>query len=739
MVYAREISLRAIWSMIARHRRAIIVLASVLITLSIVCIACLPAVYTSEAVVVIDTRKNKLNDLQSVLSNVPLDSGAITSEVDVLQSQSLAQSVARDVDYAHSDEFLQKGVHNRLSAFVERFRSLMPDMVSEPVAPLFEAVEQLADRGAAGGQNIEFQAAALQRHIAIVHEPRTFTIKLRYTSADPVWAARVANAYVDAYIRQQVAAKAAAAGEATAWLGDRVEQLRARVAKSDAAVEKYREVHKLADADPKSGTPVQQELVELNSKLVEARADAMQAEARYHAAAALVNKGEANSESVSAILNSPLIQKLREQQSSLRQHEAELGSVYGDRHPEMIKVRSAIAELDRKIVDESRRIMTSLQSDAAAAAARAGLLAANIQTLKKSVTTQSHAGAQLKILEKEADTDRVSFESFLGKYHELSAQNADQQAEARLVSEAQPPLRRSAPNRLLLAIAAVLGSFGVSIALALIADRRIKGFRTTAEASEALALRSLGIIPKIMSRELRHRRSDVSDMVFSDPGHPYNEMVRLIRTSIGAGSVVTPSSILVTSSAPSEGKTTLAISMARELAASGRRCILVDADLRRPRVHRVLGGTLGPGLAEILSGRAEGRQVLQQDTRSPLIYMSAGGVDGTAPVVFEEKACRALISALEGSADVVIIDSPPVLAASDALVLGRAVDAAVMVVHWGSTPRNVVTHAVEQMRALNLPMLGFVLTQVDVAKLLSSEIDRQAYAYTAGYRYKRVA
>ena len=180
--------------------------------------------------------------------------------------------------------------------------------------------------------------------------------------------------------------------------------------------------------------------------------------------------------------------------------------------------------------------------------------------------------------------------------------------------------------------------------------------------------------------------------------------------------------------------------MARELAASGRRCILVDADLRRPRVHRVLGGTLGPGLAEILSGRAEGRQVLQQDTSSPLIYMSAGGVDAAAPVVFEEKACRALIAALEGSAERRHHRQP-----ARARRLGRAgagpgggrgrdgrplgIDAA----QRGHARRRA------DARALRPPMLGFVLTQVDVAKLLSSEIDRQAYAYTAGYRYKRVA
>ena len=738
--YPLEISLKAVWSSIVRHRRMVAIVALVLTTLSAVFVASLPPFFTSDAVVVIDTRKNKLDDLQSVLSSLPMDSGAITSEVDVLRSQSLAESVAHDLDYVHSDEFLHKGVYNRIFSFVERFRSLLPDMLAGPATPLLDGVEQFASGDHPAGADAQLKAvAALRQHVTILHEPRTFTMTVRYTSADPAWAATAANAYVRAYLRQQAATKAAADHQATAWLGDRVEQLRARAAQSDAAVESFREKNKLADADPKVGTPLQQQLVELNAKLVEARVDAMQAQARYREAALEVKKGESDGDSISAVVNSPLIQKLREQQSSLRQKEAELSAVYGDRYPQMIRTRSAVAELDQKIADESGRIVTSLQSDAAAAASRVSLLVANIQGLKREVSAQSQASVQLKVLEKEADTDRASFESFLEKYHQLSAQTANQKPDVRLVSWAAPPLRRAGPSRLLLIIAGGMVSLGLGTATASLADRRVKGFRSTVEASEALALRSLGIIPKVTGRDLGPRRSEVSDMVVSDPGHPYNEMVRLIRTAIGAGSIATPRSILVTSSAPSEGKTTLAISMARELAASGRRCILVDGDVRRPRVHQVLGGHLGPGVAEILSGHARPRDVLQRDTKSPLLYMSAGRADATAPVVFEENACHALVSALEAAADVVIIDSPPVLAASDALVLGRAADAAVMVIHWGLTPRAVVTHAVEQMRALELPVLGFALTQVDVSKLLSNEIDRQAYSYTVSYRYKKVA
>jgi polysaccharide biosynthesis transport protein len=312
---------------------------------------------------------------------------------------------------------------------------------------------------------------------------------------------------------------------------------------------------------------------------------------------------------------------------------------------------------------------------------------------------------------------------------EISGQDEIAQPDARIVSPARPPLRPSYPRKSILVLLAIGSGTVIGAFIAFLTDRMERGFRQSRDVTGATGLRALGFIPLVRRPERAFAQ------LTEQPRSGFAEAVRAIRTSLlasqeeGSGKI-----LLVTSSLQGEGKSLLAASLARSTAAAGGRTLLVDCDLRKPSVDKLMHDTAGPGLLDLLAGSVAFEGAVRSDAASGMDYVSCWNRNlvGSPQDVLGSLAMRNFINRARSRYDLVILDAPPILAVSDAKILARYADCTVFVIRWRTTPREVVRNALDLFEAEGGPIAGVVLSRVDVKKQAKLGLHDSA-AYHARY------
>jgi capsular exopolysaccharide synthesis family protein len=637
--------------------------------------------YRAEAVLLLDQNQAKLFDVGPAMSAaVPASNTMLRSEIDILTSRAVLDRVVKKLDLVSDSAFNPKqGFFSKFNLF--RFFQSKSSI---------EATEQEeAERAMTAA------ADTLQKKLDVSNDGQSFSIRVSFESSDPRRAAEIANTVADEYLVDQLEAKYEIISRANKWLSERLASLRKQVELAEKAVESYRQEANLIQID--GGTVATKQMQEINSQLISARATASQAEARLRNAQAMVRSGM-GIEGSTDVLSAPLIQRLREQEASVRRREAELATRYGERHPTMINVRAERRDIQRKIDEEIQKILKSLAGEVSIAHAREDQLQKDLSILETKAGKELKSSVQLRQLQREADANRALYENFLGRFKQTSEQQDMQLPDTRIIARADVPLSPSFPKAwLFIIVGAILG--GVSgLLFAYVAEFLDQGFRTAPQLEESTGVPVIGQVPSLTTVSDR----PPEDYVVDKPLSAYSEALRTVRTAIHFSNVDNPpKSVMVTSSGPGEGKTTFCLSLARSLATSGNKILLVDADLRRPRVARLLEiAANGKDLSSILTGRRKLEEVLRQDTLVP-------GLD-VIPA-FE----------LSGKYDLVIIDTPPILAVTDAAMVARVVDTSLFIVKWAATSRDTVTQAMHQLRGLRCRIAGTVLNQVNMNELAS--------------------
>jgi polysaccharide biosynthesis transport protein len=321
---------------------------------------------------------------------------------------------------------------------------------------------------------------------------------------------------------------------------------------------------------------------------------------------------------------------------------------------------------------------------------------------------------QLRALEREAQANRLLFESFLSRFKETSQQKELQQADARIISRAEVPVGASFPKKRLIIAIALVGSAFLGVLLVFVLERLDNGFRTAGQIEQQTGVPSLGMIPVIKGKaNLRY----VDRYVIYKPTSSVSESIRSIRTSVMLSDVDEPPKVIaLTSTLPYEGKTMLSLNLARVAAASGQRVLLLDGDLRRPRVHRSLGINNDKSIIELLNGELQLNEVCHVEEGTGMLVVPGKVVHANPMDLLNSNAMRSFISGLRGRFDQVIIDAPPILAVSDIKVIGQYSDKVIYCIKWNDTPREAAIAGLRQVIDAHLPLAGTVLTHVDVKK-----------------------
>ena len=691
-------------------RRKLLIFSVVIVLMAgaAVQIASMIPLYDARALVLIDTRRNAMSDLQAIVSGSQADLLQVQTQVDILRSQALAIEVARRLDLMREPEFAA-ALTRRPGGLAGQFAPLLALAGrAPPPAPVLTDDEKL--RSAA----IILAADKL----TVVNDARSYVIAVQARTEDPELAARIANTYAEVYLAFNKQLKDSAVLRANNFLDQRLAPLKDRLREAEREVANYREQTGLIeDRSTSSGgerrvTVLGQQLAQLNNQLVQATAARLQREVSLEQIRE-AQRGRGSLYAIPEVVASPLIQRLRTQQSEVSSRLASLAQSRLEANPAVMALRAEEREVRLRIDDEVAKIVGSIISEVAAARAREEALRQSLADMQGQVADQNKAEIRLRELESEAAAARIVYTETLNRSEQNSNQRDGQQPDATMISPATVPLSAAPPTKRQLLVLSFFASCLIAVIAALVRDRLETGFRTAEQVEEETGLSALGFIPRARDR--------TTALMLDDRDVPFAEAVNTVRGALQMADMAgRPKVVLVTSALPDEGKTFFSVALARSVARAGGRSLLVDCDLRRPGVATTLGLAPRQGVAALVPGQGVA-ELVQRDEATQLDVITAAGARENVQTIVSSDALRSLVNEARAHYDIIVIDSPPVLAVVDSRVLSLMADAVVMVVRWRRTPRMLVLQALKQLRVYGAKVAGVVVTQANLRALAASE------------------
>lgn len=673
--------------------------------------------YTAQTQVMLNVRQTQVVDTRQVLSNLPAETGVIDSEVEVLQSRDLARQVAEILRLENDPEFnwvLREP--GGLSAMIARIQGRPLAKPELPTSP--EDIRLGRERA----------ASALRGGLGVQRMGLTYIIGVNFTSLNPEKSARIANAFAGQYIANQIADKGGANRQANVFLEERLNQLRGEVQSAEAAVEAYRSANNLLTSSGASLT--EQEVSTYNQQLATAQADQAVEEARLRAARTQLARGSTGGD-VGEALQSSVVGQLRAQRSSVAARVADLQARYGPEWPALVRARQELAAIDEQIQAEIQRVISNLEARVQVAQDRTASLRATLGRTRGTLAGNNAAAVRLNELERNAESVRTLYEGLLERYQETTNQSGNETADSRILQEARAPGSPSSPNVPVNLVLGFMLAIGCGLAVVVLAELMDDGLITSEDVQQRLGLPMLGTVPLMMSiADRKDRRMPLTDYLLNRPLSAFAEAFRTLRTSImyaKLGSAVKV--IAVTSALPGEGKTTTSVCLAISAAQAGLKVVIVDCDIRRRNVSRLLGVDADLGLLDVLEGTASLGDVLLKGEASGAWVLPTAKRDFTPREVFNTPEMASLLKLLREDFDMVILDTAPVLAVAETRVLASQADAVMFLTRWRKTPAKAAEAALRTLEQSEATVAGAVLTQVDM-----NEQARYGYG-DAGYYY----
>jgi capsular exopolysaccharide synthesis family protein len=545
-------------------------------------------------------------------------------------------------------------------------------------------------------------------------------VDLKYSSTDPQLAALVANTMAKAYIEQSLEYKFLSSREASDWLGQQLTEQRKRVETTEQALQRYREQTDSVSLEDKQNITVQK-LADLNAAVTKAKTERLQKEALYKQVTA-IEHDRAALDTFPAILSSPFIQQLKGQAADLQRQRASLSEKYGEKHPEMIRLQSQIQETDAKIQGEIAKVVQSIRTEYETAQAQENSLVGALEQQKAEAMALSRKGIDYGVLQRDANTNRQIFDSLLQRAKETGVSAELKSTNIRVVDAAIVPTSPVSPRKLVNLILAVFGGGIFAIGLAFFFEYLDNRVKSPEEIKRYLGLPFLGLVPVLDGKD-----SAEDALLHSDVPAPFAEAFRGIRTNVLFSSAEEGGrSVVVTSTGPGEGKTLVATNLAVALAQAGQRVLLMDADMRKPRVHEVFHEPQAPGLSNVLVGNAKASEAVRPGPVGNLWLLLAGVAPPNPAELLASHRFKDFLATLEEHFDWVIIDSPPVMAVTDASVIAHVAQGVIYVVRCEHTNKHTASTALEQLESAKAKFLGGILNRVDV--------QRNSYYYSNYYR-----
>lgn len=739
-----EVHLLDYWRAVRKRLWLVISIVILITTLAVINAAQKPDIYSANARVQVDLENNG-----ALVGKTPYFMGPINdpvyfnTQLQILGSKALARRVVKTLDLEHNPDFF-KGSQKRTTwqtiKMMAGFRTDAP--VTTAAKPKDELQLRTTVVPESSPQEDQAEAKRLNPYVYAVlgglrvdpvKESRgtfkeTRLIDISFTHTDPEVATKVCNAIADTYVYNNLEKKTESNASTGDVLQKRIAELQQAIRSDEERLVNYAKNNQIISLDANQNTVVER-LAGLNKQLLEAENDRKTAEAAFNAAKAPgaatalaegENKQASDGESKLA---------------DLRQKRALLMVDATEEAPEVKEVDQQIAELERQVKDVRSRktntLLTNLETQYRQTLGREQALRAAFQQSRSETVTQNEAAINYRIIQQEIDTNKTLLDSLLQRSKENDVIMASKPNNISVVDYAVTPGGPIGPNRSRSVMLAMFLSLGLGIGLALFLEYLDDTVHSTDEVERLLHLPALAVIPSANGMK-RHQLAAGPGALQKRNGHTVNqellmnvdsrsplaESYRHLRTSLllsTAGRA--PRSLLVTSSLPGEGKTTTAVNTAVSLTQTGASVVLIDADMRRPRMRSIFGFSDRPGLSSILSSdvsREDTLAMISKDEVTGLHVLTSGPIPPNPAELLGSEQMRRLMTTLQGEFTHVVVDSPPINSFTDGVLISSLVDGVLLVVHGGKSSRNVVKRARQLLHDVGAKVFGVVLNNVNI-------------------------
>jgi polysaccharide biosynthesis transport protein len=693
---------------LVRQWRLIVLVAGATLLLAVIYLTVAPSMYTAQADMIIDTKRVTWTQSELATENRTVEDASVESEIETTKSEKVALNVARLLHLNEDPEFVGAGTGLRSRIF-----SLL--RLNTRQEPSNEEVMQRA-------------ISRLKENLRVTRLGRSYIEQIAFTSLDRDKAAKIANAFADAYIEDQLQAKFEATHRASIWLEQRIGELRQQASDAYKAVQDFKSQNGIIiGIDGKLASEV--ELDQLGVALAKARADTSQARAKLDRIERVLEQ-RTDKESlnipdpvVTDALNNPVITRLRQQFLDDQSKESEWSARYGSEHQAARNLRAEMAALQRAVWDEITRIAESYKSELQIAKTQEDSIDKRMTEVFQQSASTRQSQVRLRELETAANTYRGIYETFLSRFTQSVQQQSFPSTEARVVTAATPPNSRSSPKiGLTLALAMICG-LGFGIMAAFGREQMNRQIHTRAQLEGLLGTSCLAVLPAFAGQGLRKSGASGESAAFRQisQGAPFSataEALRYIKVAIdlhpSGGKVVG-----IVSALPGEGKTTVAAGFAAFVAKSGSRTLLIDADLRNPSMTRTLGYPDAPGLLELVTDKASVGDLIITDFKHKFDFLPASAriKPSNSSDLLNSPAIKQMLKAVRSDYDYIIVDLPPVLPVVDVRAAAHLLDIFVLVVEWGCTSTDEILKAAAASPILSERLLGAVLNKADEAAM----------------------
>lgn len=702
------IDLRRYIAVINQAKWRILLLATLITIFAIIIALNMRAIYSSRATLLIEAQQAKAVKIEEVYGMNSAQQEYYLTQFEILKSRSIAETVIDKLGLASHPEF--HGPPSLLDKLKTQLPFLsMGNSGTDPQRERASEREKLID--------------AFTDRLSIEPVRKTQLVNISFEAFDPELAAQVANAVGDAYIDSQLEAKMGITQKANAWLGGRLGELRLKLDESEKALQEFRVREGLIDVSGVRSLG-SQELERLGQEITQARAKKAQIDSFVR----VVNQYGANNierlESLPEITTHAGIQGVKMELVQAERKVSELSKTFGPKHPKLIAVKSELATVQDNLRSQIKQLVEGMKDEADTVSQNLAALEAEMNKSKGLYQDLSGKEAEYQRLQREVETNRQLFDTFMARQKETEVASDFNSAIARFTDRAMPSSEPVKPKRRVIVLVAFVSALLFGVVIAFVQDSLNDTIKTTQDIELQLQQRALGMVPHIPGKIAL---AEINKLFFSTEQRQFSESIRSIRTSVSLLGIERPIQVMaVTSSVPEEGKSTVSCNMAFAMSQLDK-VLIIDADMRKPTVaKRFALPAFQVGLANYLAGTEDLNDCIVTDEQSGVDIMAAGTIPLNPLELLSSPRLQELLTLLRGRYQRIIIDTPPVQAVSDALVISQFVDAVLMVVKADQTRSGLVKHSLSSLINAHARVLGVVLNDLDLSK---------AEKYYGGYGY----
>lgn len=719
-----SIDIRILWKTLRKWQWLILTILFVSAVIVAIISSQLPPIYQARARILIEKESPNVLTFQEIINENPADSDYFQTQLKILQSRPLAEIVLKVPGV--TEQLNQEARHSPVLILHQSIGELQKFLgFRTPASHISEEAQSAAEE--------DFVIAQFFRTIKVSPVPQSRLVDIQATCTNPKLVAILVNTLIDAYTTQAIENKLALSREAGNWLQKELEKAQKKVIESEKALQTYNREHDILSVEDRQELAVQK-LSEIETSLHQARVKRMAQEVRYKR---IQNLDPEQAQTIPQVISDPLVRQLKAELLSLEVELAETLKKFRSQHPNVIAIQSQIESVQKQLDDEIQQIILSESSEYAMAVAEEEGLQKLLDEQKQAMQLLNEQSVQYSVLQRDVESNRRVYESLLQRVKETNVTERLATSNVQIVERAREPNFPTGPSKIKNVLFAIIGGLGLGIVLAFIGEALNDKITTPEEFEQVLDMRLLGILPKLSSKELhgQDRKITLENIVATislfAPQTPASEAYRGLRTNILFSLIEQSNILLITSSGPSEGKSGITANLGITLARYGQNTLIIDCDFRKPTLGSFFNLADGkPGITDMLLEEKDAAHAIYSTDLPNLHIVPCGTLPPNPSELLGSQKMRHILHAFADRYDVILLDSPPITAVNDALLLSQIGSRVLFVVRAGRMKRDAVEYACKQLKNVGAHIIGGVLNGIDVRKNKSY----YGYQYTQYYQ-----